>query len=317
MRTAPAFDAFVVVNPSAGSGRAGKDWGEVADTLSRSLGRFRHAFTTAPGHARALAREALAAGHELIVAVGGDGTASEVVSAFFDGTRNRAPHAVFATLPLGTGCDLSRSLSHGLAPKRGMSAMCGGFGHRRYRNIDVGHARFVGHDGREAERVFVNVASFGCGAAVARSITARDKRLGARLGFNLAAAKALARYKDKNVTVSFGDQSPQTLDVTNLAVCNAQYFGGGMWISPQARLDDGALNITVWSGFSLKDFLLKQRMLYDGSHVKEARTAVARVASLTAQSAQQVFLEMDGEAVGELPVSFQILPGALRMKIQE
>ncbi len=317
MTTKPVFDAFVVVNPSAGSGRAGKQWHEVAGALSRRLGRFHHAFTTAPGHARTLAREALAAGHEMIVAVGGDGTASEVVSAFFDGKRNRAPHAVFATLPLGTGCDLARSLSHSPVPKHGMDALCRGFGHRLYRNIDVGHARFTGHDGRESERVFVNVASFGCGAAVARSITARDKRLGARLGFNLAAAKALIRYKDKSVSVSFDDQSPKAFDITNLAVCNAQYFGGGMWVSPQARLDDGALNITIWSRFGLKDFLLKQRMLYDGSHVKETRTAVATVGSLSAQSAQQVFLEMDGEAVGELPVSFQILPGALRVKIHE
>lgn len=313
MNTPRAYDAFVVVNPSAGSGLAGKRWSELAGALLRSLGSYRHAFTAAPGHARTLAVEALEAGHEMIVAVGGDGTASEVASAFFDGERNRAPEAVFAVLPLGTGCDLARTL----APERGIHALCTGLRHRRFRNIDVGHVRFVDRDGHEAERVFVNVASFGCGATVARSITSRDKRLGARLGFNLAAAKALARYKDKNISVTLDNGTSQTLEVTNIAVCNAQYFGGGMWVSPQASLDDGALDVTIWSGFGLKDFLLKQRMLYDGSHVREARTKVARIASLSAQSAEQVFLEMDGEHVGQLPATFRILPGALRMKIQD
>lgn len=311
MDTPRSYDAFVVVNPSAGSGLAGKRWGEVAGALSRNLGSYRHAFTTAPGHARILAVGALEAGHEMIIAVGGDGTASEVASAFFDGERNRAPEAVLAVLPLGTGCDLARTL----APKRSIHALCATLRDRQYRTIDVGHVRFVGHGGHEAERVFVNVSSFGCGAAVARSITARDKRLGARLGFNLAAAKTLARYTNKNISVTLDSQSPQMHEVTNVAVCNAQYFGGGMWVSPHARLDDGALDVTIWSGFGLRDFLLKQRMLYDGSHVREERTRVARVASLSAQSAEQVFLEMDGEHVGELPATFRILPGALRMKL--
>ncbi len=128
--------------------------------------------------------------------------------------------------------------------------------------------------------------------------------------------KTLARYKDKAVSVGFDDGAPQHLSVTNVAVCNAQYFGGGMWVSPQARVDDGELDVTVWSGFSLKDFILKQRMLYDGTHLQEERTAVAKVKSLSANSDEQVFLEIDGEYVGQLPARFQILPRSLKVKIQ-
>ena len=312
MRKVRAYDAFVIVNPTAGSGLAGKRWTEVADALFRSLGSYRYAFTVRPGHARTMAGEALAAGYEMVVAVGGDGTASEVVSAFFDGARNRSPDAVFAVVPLGTGCDLGRTLVQGC----NIHEYCAALGDRACRTIDVGHVRFVDQAGHEAQRVFVNVASFGCGGAVARSITAADKRLGARLGFNLAAAKALARYKNKTISVALDKRMAQRREVTNVAVCNAQYFGGGMWVSPQARVDDGELDITIWSGFGLKDFILKQRMLYDGSHLREERTQVARVKSLTANSEEHVFLEVDGEYVGQLPAAFRILPGALKMKVQ-
>ncbi len=312
MEKSYGYSTFAIVNPTAGSGRAAKRWSKMTNALFRSLGKFQHAFTSHPGHANELAEEALAAGYEMILAVGGDGTASEVAAAFFEGQHNRFPDTILAFIPLGTGCDLVRTLFPGC----NLQKLCAGLGGRQYREIDVGFVRFVDRDGHDADRIFLNIASFGCGGAVARSVTATDKWLGSRIGFNLAAARTLVRHKDKAVSLGFDDGAPQHLSMTNVAVCNAQYFGGGMWVSPEAMVDDGELNVTVWSGFNLKDFLLKRRRLYDGTHLQEERTTVAKIKLLSADSVEQVFLEIDGEYVGQLPAAFQILPRSLKVKIQ-
>jgi len=93
---ARSLRTFVVVNPASAAGSTRRHWDLIARTLGRSIGSFEHAFTDAPRRATALAREALAAGFELIIAVGGDGTANEVACGFFDGTRPTAPNAILA-----------------------------------------------------------------------------------------------------------------------------------------------------------------------------------------------------------------------------
>ena len=235
----------------------------------------------------------------MVLAAGGDGTASEVASAFFNGPCNKFPETVFAYLPLGTGCDLARTLF----PGSSLQDICKGLSGRRYRD-------------QHKSQTFINIASFGCGGAVARSVTSFDKWFGGKIGFNLAAARTLMRYKDKAVSLSCNGESAERISVTNVAVCNAQYFGGGMWVSPEALVDDGELNVTVWSGFTIRDFLLKQKRLYDGSHVLDLGTKSAKIRSLLAESDEQVFVELDGEFVGHLPAAFEILPSSLKVKIQ-
>jgi YegS/Rv2252/BmrU family lipid kinase len=306
---------FVVVNPSAGAGRAGRLWPHIAALLRDALGDFSHAMTTAQGHATALARDVLLAGSERIVAVGGDGTFGEVASGFFDSGRPLAPMAELGLLPVGTGCDLPRSI--GLAP--GIQQACAQFAQDGARAIDVGHVAFADHHGREAERIFLNVASFGCGGAVSAAVARAGrrpggKRLGGRLTFLLASASVLAGYRDLPVRVSVDDGTPEALLVTNYAVCNGRYFGGGMQVAPDARLDDGLFDVTIWAGYRLSDFLLRQRRLYDGRHVEDTRTQRLRGRRVSARSDRQVLLDVDGENPGTLPVRIELLPCALRLK---
>jgi YegS/Rv2252/BmrU family lipid kinase len=271
--------------------------------------------TTAQGHATALARDALLAGGERIVAVGGDGTFGEVASGFFDAGRPLAPMAELGLLPVGTGCVLPRSI--GLAP--GIERACAQFGHDGARAIDVGHVAFADHNGRNAERIFLNVASFGCGGAVSAAVARAGgrpggKRLGGRLTFLLASAGVLAGYRDLPVQVSVDDGTPEELLVTNYAVCNARYFGGGMQVAPDAQLDDGLFDVTVWAGYGLTDFLLRQRRLYDGRHIEDSRTRRLRGRCISARSNLKVLLDVDGENPGTLPARIELLPGALRLK---
>jgi diacylglycerol kinase (ATP) len=301
---------FVVVNPSAGAGRAGRLWPRIEQRLRTALGVFEHAMTTAPGHATALTRAALLAGCDHIIAVGGDGTFSEVASGFFDGRRPLAPAADLSLLPAGTGCDLARSIGLG----RDLDKACAQMAEGGRRAIDVGHATFVDHQEQVAERIFLNVASFGCGGAVSAAVARTTKRLGSKSTFLLAAGRVLVRYRDQLVEVAVDDGAPESLPVTNYAVCNARYFGGGMQVAPDAKVDDGLFDITIWAGYGLMDFLLRQRRLYDGRHVEDRRTRQLRGRSVWARSDERVLLDVDGENPGKLPLRIEILPGALRLK---
>jgi len=301
---------FVIVNPASAAGATGRRWDRIACQLSRVIGSFEHALTDGPRHATALARAALEDGFELVVAVGGDGTLNEVACGFFDGRRPVAAEAILGVIPHGTGCDLARAIGIGTTLEDA-SARLAGDGAQL---IDVGHARFTGHDDRAVERVFLNEASFGCAGAVAHAITRGAKRLGGRPAFMLATARTLLRYRDQTVTVTVDDGAPEQMTITNYAVCNGQYFGGGMRVAPDAELYDRRLDVTVWAGFGLADFVLKRRALYDGSHRNEHGARLLRAQKVSASSHGRVLLEVDGESVGRLPATIEILPGSLQFK---
>jgi diacylglycerol kinase family enzyme len=196
-----------------------------------------------------------------------------------------------------------------------LESACARLGGRKTRSIDVGLARFTGHDGVPIKRIFINVVSFGCGGLVARFVSPRLKAVSGRLAFTLATLRALAVYRDQTVTLEFDEMPPRSLAITNCAVCNGRFFGAGMRVAPAAQLDDGELDVTIWSGFGLTDFIRKRHALYDGSHVRLPGARVLRTRRTIATSASTLLLELDGESVGRLPAQLEVLPGAVRLKV--
>jgi diacylglycerol kinase (ATP) len=305
-----AFRSFVIVNPTAAAGAAGRHWDRIAKLLRSSLGDFEHAATRRSGDATNLSRSALRQGFEMVVCVGGDGTLNEVVGGFFDGSTAVAPEAVLGVVALGTGCDFGRTID-----QKDLESACARLGGRKTRSIDLGLARFTGHDGAPSTRIFINVASFGCSGLVAHLVSPRLKALSGRLAFTLATLRALTVYRDLAVTLEFDDRPPRSLEITNCAFGNGRFFGAGMQVAPAAQLDDGELDVTIWSGFGLMDFIRKRHTLYDGGHVREPGTEVLRTRRASATSASTVLLEIDGESVGRLPAQLDVLAGALRLKM--
>jgi YegS/Rv2252/BmrU family lipid kinase len=300
----------VVVNPAAAAGAAGRRWDRIAKLLRSSLGDFEHVVTQAPGDATQLSLAALRDGVEMVVAVGGDGTLNEVVGGFFHGAAPVAPEAVLGVVPLGTGCDFGRTIG-----PANLESACARLAGRKTRSIDVGLARFSAHGGAPTMRIFINVLSFGVGGLVASFVSPRLKAVSGQLAFTLATLRALAVYRDRTVVLEFDDTPPLSLAITNCAIGNGRFFGAGMQVAPAAQLDDGELDVTIWSGFGLLDFIRKRHTLYDGSHVREAGAKVLRARRAIATSDSKVLLELDGESVGTLPLQLEVLPGALRLKV--
>lgn len=312
----PERRTFFVVNPRSANGATGRAWYKMARQISQALGEVDHAFTERPMHAAELTRRALAAGFETIVAVGGDGTVHEVLNGFFPepdaagaGDKPLSATAALAVLPRGTGGDFRRSLGLDLELGSALAMVKAG----RTKPCDVGRARFRKDDGKDGWRYFLNEGSFGLSGATVHVVNHTSKLLGPKLTFFLGSIRALIGYKDCKVRVALDGGPSEELTITCVTAANGRYFGGGMMVAPEAKLDDGKLSVTIWTGFGLGAFMKHQSKLYDGSHVKLAGTRVAVAKRLSAESDELVRVDLDGEQPGTLPCEYDILPGAIQL----
>jgi diacylglycerol kinase (ATP) len=299
---------LLIVNPASANGATGRNLETISGQVRAALGDFETHLTRAVGDGSALGRQAVEAGRRLVVAVGGDGTASEVV----DGLTLGGYRGEFGFIPRGSGGDFRRSLGiPSDVPGAARQLMAPG-----RRQVDLGRIEFTGHDGRRAARHFCNVASCGVSAVVAGNVNSGSKWLGGALSFKLASARALIGWRDQPIRWRV-DGGPWVEDeVTALSVCNARYFGGGIMVAPRAELDDGLFDLTIWKGFSVVDFLVQQPKLYDGRHVQLAKTRVLRGRDVEVEPLRgaRVLLEVDGEQPGILPARFTVVPGALTLR---
>lgn len=302
---------FFVVNPKSANGATGKRWGELAAAIARTLPDFGVEFTRAPMDAVRLTRQALEHGYECVVAVGGDGTINEVVNGFFADGAAINPQAALGVLPRGTGGDFRKTFDWSLD----FDAAVQRLKTPDTRPFDVGRVDFVGHDGARASRHFANICSFGVSGVVDDEVNRASKALGGRLSFMWASFKAMVKYSDQVVRVSFDGGAPETLPVTAIAVANGKYFGGGMKVAPDADVSDGRFDVTIWSGYGLTDFVLKSPGIYSGDHVKWRRTRTLRCLTVEATSDERVLIDCDGEQPGRLPCTITLLPSAIRLKV--
>jgi len=168
----------------------------------------------------------------------------------------------------------------------------------------VGRVEFLDHDGKPAARYFVNVAGCGVDADIVNIANKSSKMLGGKLSFMLASLRGLAGWSDVSVRATFDERPPEDLMVTSFSVANGKYFGGGMMVAPDARLDDGLFHITIWSGFSFNTFVLKSGVLYDGSHIKLAGTRIESAKKIRLEPGPKAgkigLIELDGEPVGAI-----------------
>ena len=303
----------LVVNPSAQNGQLGRRWPEMAADLRRELGAFEEALTAAPGDATRLTRQALESGAGAVVAVGGDGTINEVVNGFFDGQLPVAPNAMLGILPFGTGGDFRKTIPIPKDTREAARVLAA----RQSRTIDVGHLEMTGPDGKPQGRIFINIASFGMSGLVDEYVNKTSKRLGGRLSFMLATARAGLSYENQRVRLVFdGDESaPADLTINTVAVANGRYFGGGMFVAPQAELDDGQFDVVALGDMGKLDFIRHSRKIYAGTHLNLDKVSQRRARVVRAEPIGEgpVRLDVDGETPGTLPATFRVLPAALRL----
>lgn len=302
----PAFKTAVVVNPSSANGRTGKHWPEIERQLRSVLGDFTAFATKRPGHAVDLTRKAIQDGHDLVVSVGGDGTHCEVVNGFFEGNLPVDPAAAMAIFPHGTGSDLARGM--GVRKIDDALAMLKS---RALTKVDVGRVTLTLPHGGTLVRYFLNVADFGIGGAVAERVNGQTKRFGPFLTFLYAVLRTLLTFRNPQVSIQIDGELFQTRTI-NVIVANGQYYGGGIHVARDARMDDGQFEIYVLGDIRLLTALRYLHTFYLGTYLQYPHLVKRYVGTrVVAQSDERVLLNLDGEQPGQLPAAIELLPAAL------
>lgn len=310
--TTENFRAKFIVNPRSANGSTEKLWSRLGEVIKNNMrAPVDASFTSASNHATELAREALREGFEMIVAVGGDGTVNEVVNGFFDSGSPVNPDAVLGVISRGTGSDFIKTLGIPKDIDAASRALCG----RAVRKCDVGHFVSADRNGGQIERYFINIADFGIGGEAVERVNNVTKAFGGFVSFLYGTLKTLLTYKGKRVKVRVDDSYECEKVINNVVVANGQYFGGGMWIAPQARVDDGLFDILIIEDISLLKSLTNIPKLYKGSHIENPNVEYLRGKTVVAESPDVVLLDVEGEHGGRLPAKFDILPATINVKV--
>ncbi len=298
---------LVIANPSSAGGATGRGWGPVEARLRAVLGPLDVAHTGGPRDAERIAREGVRAGADRLVVAGGDGTLSEVVSGLL--SAGLGSYAEIGVLPLGSGGDLARSLGIPNGLEEALACIAGG----KQRRIDAGRARFA-QGGREVTTHFVNVASAGVSAPITRLVNRGSKLLGGRFAFALGAVRGLLQYRSPVLSARLDGELLYQGPAVLVAAANGRTFGGGMQIAPEARPDDGLLDVVVVGDFSRARLLRHLPALYRGTHLGIPGVFSARGRRLELEAAPGALgLELDGEPLGFAPALVEVLPDAVTL----
>ena len=300
-----------VVNPSSAGGKTAKRWPEYAKLLEARLGTVVTHFTDAPRAATAIARELLRQGYNLLIAVGGDGTVNEVANGFFEQDQLLHPDAVLGIIPTGTGGDFRRTLGISTDPEQAVKVLaCGA-----PLEIDVGKATFHRSDGAVESRYFVNLVSFGMGGQVAARSHNALTVLGGKAAFLWATLTTFLTYRGREVQLSLNSDDPSSFLIANVAIGNGQFHGAGMRPCPTAVLNDSVLEVTVIDYAGMFELIRGMPALYSGEVYSHPKVHHLRASKLSVHSSSKTEIEIDGEALGTLPLEITVLPARLPILI--
>jgi len=252
--------------------------------------------TQQPGDATRLAAEGLATGHDIIVAAGGDGTINEVVNGF-------AGHdATFGVLPLGTANVFARELNIPLNLQAAWATLERG----ATRQIDLGVATFGGQ-----QRFFAQLAGVGLDGRAVRRVNRQLKKQIGPFSYLWAGLVALRDQKD-DVEVVAEDGGVTARGVAVL-IGNGRFYGGPFHLFPDARLDDGLLDVCVFERAGYFHAMRYGLGVLRGAHTRQRGVRYFRSARFVCRAVSSAPLQLDGEDAGDAPVEFRVWARALRV----
>ncbi|MBK9710331.1 MAG: diacylglycerol kinase family lipid kinase [Kouleothrix sp.] len=298
---------LVIINPWAGRGAAGRRRPELEAAL-RSVGVEHEIVAThAHGGAIELAWQGVERGYKRIVAVGGDGTLNEVVNGIKGAEASLSRRAQLGIIPLGTGSDFIKTLE-------GVDANDIGGGIRRVtgeqvRTIDLGRVQ-VGDD---EPRYFINALGMGFDAQAAAESLKLTKLKGLAV-YLVAILRALVNYKAHPMNVEYDDKHLHRR-LLFASVANGRCQGGGFWLTPDASIDDGLLDLCLVDKMRLDEIIRHIPKVMEGTHTRLKQVTMGRARSISVTSAASIPVATDGEVISTdaRSVRVEVLPGALEV----
>lgn len=193
------------------------------------------------------------------------------------------------------------------------------------KRIDVGRVTFKSHEGEDIRRYFLNVSSAGLAADIIQRVKSTKvfdwlpvESLRGRANFAVSTLQEVLNLDPVLVRVKFDDDEEHTVQTIAFCIANSRYFGGGMFIAPDAKINDGLLDVVNVGDIGTAKILLNAHTLYRGTHfdLKEVKGKLAkRIEISPADDSTEIHIETDGELPGRLPAVYEVVPSALRVRV--
>ncbi|MCL6097056.1 MAG: hypothetical protein M1391_00595 [Bacteroidetes bacterium] len=253
--------------------------------------------------AEELAEKTVRIGTDYLIAVGGDGTMSEVVNGIMRVPKSERENLIVGLLPVGSGNDFARSLK--------LSSEIQNL-HELIRNnkiiqLDIGKLEYKSLANEDKVHFFDNITDVGLGAEVAKRVNEGNKTYGPNLAFFTATITSFLCYKRKKIKITSREFNYEG-NVLILALANARYFGSGICIAPHAKVNDGRIAVTLAGNVSLLDYLKNLSKIRKGEFVNLAEMHYKEVGNCIVEPiGEPCLIEADGEMIGKIPLKVSML----------
>ena len=331
------IDTVLVVNPNSSSGLTGKGWNDLYSEIRGVLGAsVEVALTKKPGDGTILTRQFLKQGFKKVVAIGGDGTLNEVANGFFEepvGIHSDKmnggpvagrpplkpinPDAIMGFVPAGTRNVLAKSL--GLP--EGVANCCKTFQLGKPKKMDVVYATVTSHEDHlsTTSRIFLNAAEMGVAGEIIEKSKKVRQVVNSRIVSTITSiATTLPTYQSNECEISIGNKGKKfaTIKMTMAVVANGQFLGGGFKVAPHARMSDGLLDLVILKDSGSLKMIDELINMKDGNYKEEDKITYRQTTKVSLMSKERdVTVTVDGEPIGILPATFEVIPHALTVKM--
>jgi diacylglycerol kinase (ATP) len=257
--------------------------------------------TKSKNDAIALASKAAENYADLVIAAGGDGTLHQVLNGTLQGRETETKLPVLGLIPIGSGNDFARTAEIKSHPQQ-LESLLKTFNPKK---INIGRVEFSDSNNEKSHRFFINEVDIGMGPYVVQKVVSGGRPYGASVSYYQSILSTFLTYKPMMVTA----KSPEWMwegKVRTLAVANGKYYGHGLCVAPDAKLDDDKLDIFICGDVSVLTFIRYSSTLKRGKHVRIPKIQYKNATSVTLSSDQSCLIEADGEILGNLPAKVEL-----------
>jgi YegS/Rv2252/BmrU family lipid kinase len=301
----------VIINPSSAGGKTGRLRSQIIVAIEKHLGNSSTLFVTEkPLDAERSARAAVTNGCDLVLGVGGDGTIHEIINGMFAGGHLINGDCQLGIISSGSGQGLAQSMDLPRQIDEQVQVIADGAS----RAIDVGKITLDQTKNGQAERHFVNECQIGIGASVVKHVQLKQKRYGGLIGYGFGSLSVLLHHPNQQMTLVIDDNQEITQAFTGISIGNGAKTAGGMQLTPEATLDDAILDVLVMREQSVLQRLQNFPKIYSGRHLRSTKFGYYKARRIDISSAEHVLVAADGEIVGTVPCTIELLPAALRVR---
>ena len=285
----------IICNPGAGSV---DDGASTVEELRAAIGSATIRLTRDTGQATQFAHRAADDGYDLVVAAGGDGTLNKVIN----GVAPHLDRVRVGLVPLGTGNDFARTLNLPASIDDCMELLREG----HVKAVDLVRVTNGG------VRYMLNVSAGGFSGAVGEKLTPEIKKSWGPLAYVRCAAEAFPELRAYRTSIVLDDTAPLELNLYNAIVANGRFVAGGTQVAPEAAIDDGQLDLVLVPERPMSEMMVMAAQMLVGTHLTSEAVVFRRAAKISISSTPGMWFNVDGELIGNEPVTFEVMPRALQ-----